>query len=107
MDPLLTNAVGGIKLVINKKDSREVFELLQQFDEDYKRKAVCPKCGSHNIELVPKQTTANMIAAVLSWLFSSYAVSVENIYKCSSCGYESHYFTGTLAKLPAFLNQKV
>src|SRR5664279_2390781 len=90
IDPLLTNAVGGIKLVINKADSQEVFELLQQFDEDYRRKAVCPKCGSHNIELLPKQTTSNMITAVLSWLFSNYAVSVENVYKCSSCGYESN-----------------
>ena len=89
MDPLLTNAVGGIKLVINKEDSREVFELLQQFDAEYRRNAVCPKCGSHNIELVPKQTASNMITAILSWLFSSYAVSAENVYKCSTCGYES------------------
>jgi DNA-directed RNA polymerase subunit RPC12/RpoP len=90
IDPLLTNAVGGIKLVINKEDSQEVFELLQQFDEDYRRNAVCPKCGSHDIELVPKHTTANMITAILSWLFSNYAVSAENVYKCSNCGYESH-----------------
>ena len=90
IDPLLTNAVGGIKLVINKEDSQEVFELLQQFDEDYRRNAVCPKCGSHNIELVPKRTAANMITAILSWLFSDYAVSVENVYKCGNCGYESH-----------------
>ena len=89
IDPILTNAVGGIKLLINKKDSQEVFELLRQFDEDYRRNAVCPKCGSHNIELVPKRTAANMITAIISWLFSDYAVSVENVYKCSSCGYES------------------
>lgn len=89
MDPLLTNAVGGIKLVINKEDSQEVFELLQQFDEEYRRNAVCPKCGSHNIELVPEHTPANMITAILSWIFSSYAVSVENVYKCGNCGYES------------------
>lgn len=90
IDPLLTNAVGGIKLVINKENSQEVFELLQQFDEDYRRNAVCPKCGSHNIDLVPKRTAANMITAILSWLFSDYAVSVENVYKCGNCGYESH-----------------
>jgi predicted nucleic-acid-binding Zn-ribbon protein len=90
IDPLLANAVGGIKLVINKKDSHEVFQLLEQFDTDFRRKAVCPKCGSHNIELVPKHTTANMIAAILSWLFSSYAVSAENVYQCITCGYESN-----------------
>jgi DNA-directed RNA polymerase subunit RPC12/RpoP len=89
MDPLLTNAVGGIKLVINKDDSAEVSTLLQQFDEEYRRNAVCPKCGSHNIDLLPKRSPANMITAIVSWLFSDYAVSVENVYKCAACGYES------------------
>jgi predicted RNA-binding Zn-ribbon protein involved in translation (DUF1610 family) len=89
MDPLLTNAVGGIKLVVKKEDAAEVFELLMQFDKDFQSKAVCPKCGSHNIELVPKRNAANMITAILSWIFSAYAVSAENVYKCSNCGYES------------------
>ena len=89
MDPLLTNAVGGIKLVVRKEDATEVFGLLKQFDKDFQSKAVCPKCGSHDIELVPKRSAANMITAILSWIFSSYAVSAENVYKCSNCGYES------------------
>ncbi|MDQ6903389.1 MAG: DUF2007 domain-containing protein [Bacteroidota bacterium] len=89
MDPLLMNAVGGIKLVVNKNDVEEVLKVLQHFDEQYRRSAVCPKCGSHSIELVPKRNAANMITAVLSWIFSSYAVSAENVYQCSSCGYES------------------
>lgn len=89
MDPILTYAVGGIKLVVKKEDAEEVIKILQQFDEDYMRKAVCPKCGSHKIELVPKRNTANMVTAILSWIFSSYAVSAENVYKCGNCGYES------------------
>jgi DNA-directed RNA polymerase subunit RPC12/RpoP len=100
MDPLLTNAVGGIKLVINKEDSQEVFELLQHFDEDYRRSAVCPKCGSHNIDLVPKRTASNMITAILSWLFSDYAVSAENVYKCGTCGYESQTLPEPLQRDP-------
>lgn len=89
VDPILANAVGGIKLVVNKDDAAEVFELLKHFDEAYRRNAVCPNCGSNNIELVPKRNPANMITAILSWLFSSYAVSAENVYLCSVCGYES------------------
>lgn len=89
MDPLLMNAVGGIKLVVNKNDVEEVLQVLQHFDEQYRRSAVCPRCGSNNIELVPKRTAANMITAILSWVFSNFAVSAENVYQCSSCGYES------------------
>lgn len=90
MDPLLTNAVGGIKLVINKADADEVVALMKHFDEEYRRNAVCPKCGSHDIELVPKRSPANMITAILSWLFSDYAVSAENVYQCGICGFESN-----------------
>ena len=89
MDPILTNAVGGIKLIVNKDDVPEVLEIINHFDEEFRQNAVCPKCGSHNIELVPKKNASNMITAILSWLFSSYAVSAENVYQCSSCGYES------------------
>ena len=46
--------------------------------------------AAHTIlTLVPKRTAANMITAIVSWLFSDYAVSVENVYRCDNCGYES------------------
>jgi hypothetical protein len=89
VDPILSNAVGGIKLVVTKENEEEVRKILQQFDEEYMKSAVCPKCGNHTIELVPKNTTTNMATAILSWLFSNYAVSAENIYQCSTCKYES------------------
>lgn len=89
MDPLLTNAVGGIKLVAKNEHAREIFTLLQQFDEDFRRNAVCPRCGSNNIELMPKRSAANMAAAILSWIFSDYAVSAHNVYQCGVCGFQS------------------
>lgn len=93
VDPILSNAVGGIKLVVRKEDEDAANKLLNEFDEAYRQSAVCPKCGSKTIELVPKQTTANIATAILTWLFGSYAISAKNIYKCSSCGYESENLT--------------
>lgn len=89
IDPILSNAVGGIKLVVKKEDEKEACELLRIFDQEYMRSAVCPKCGNQTIDLVPKKTTANMLTAILTWLFGSYAISAKNVYQCSSCGYES------------------
>lgn len=90
IDPLLSNAIGGIKLVVKKKDAEEAFGLLRSFDEEYRQNISCPKCGSKNILLVPKRSTENYVTAILSWLFSSYAVSAENVYQCSDCNYESN-----------------
>lgn len=89
VDPILTGAVGGIKLIVDKKDESEVLALLAVFDQEFLDQATCPNCGAHQMELVPRRSAPNMITAVLSWLFSSYAVSVENVYKCGNCGYES------------------
>jgi DNA-directed RNA polymerase subunit RPC12/RpoP len=89
VDPILSNAIGGIKLVVIKEQEEEANKLLNEFDEAYRQTAVCPRCGSKSIELVPKQTTANRATAILTWLFGSYAISAKNVYQCSSCKYES------------------
>ncbi|MEO6288876.1 MAG: hypothetical protein ABIO76_03080 [Ginsengibacter sp.] len=102
IDPLLTNAVGGIKLVIKKDDVDEVAMLMHRFDDEYRRSAVCPRCGSHEIDLVPRRTAANMITAILSWLFSDYAVSAENVYKCCTCGFESNFLPEPMQKNISF-----
>jgi predicted RNA-binding Zn-ribbon protein involved in translation (DUF1610 family) len=89
IDPLLSNAIGGIKLIVKKKDELKARKMLQIFDNEYRNKVTCPQCGSHDVLLVPKQSPENFMAAIASWLFSAYAVSAENVYKCSNCGYES------------------
>lgn len=90
IDPLLSNAIGGIKLVVKKRDAEEAFGLLSSFDEEYRQNISCPNCGSKNILLVPKRSTENYVTAILSWLFSSYAVSAQNVYQCSDCGHENN-----------------
>ncbi len=89
VDPILSNAVGGIKLIVIKEQAEKANQLLKEFDEAYRQTAVCPRCGSKSIELVPKQTTANLATTILTWLFGSYAISPKNVYQCAECKYES------------------
>lgn len=89
IDPILSNAIGGIKLAVWAGDETIAENLLQEFEKDYLSSAECPKCFANDILLIPKAGTQNFITAILTWLFSNYAVSTENIYKCQQCGYES------------------
>jgi DNA-directed RNA polymerase subunit RPC12/RpoP len=89
IDPLLSNAIGGIKLVVNKTDEAETRKILLFFDTGYTNSVTCPVCGSHDLILVPRQSAENLITAIASWLLSAYAVSAENVYKCNICKYES------------------
>ena len=89
IDPLLSNAIGGIKLLVRKSEERNVRKLLREMNEEADSKLLCPQCGSHKFILVPKRSTENLLAAIATWLFSAYAVSAENVYQCTDCGYES------------------
>jgi predicted RNA-binding Zn-ribbon protein involved in translation (DUF1610 family) len=89
IDPILSNAIGGIKLAIDTNDAQIAASMLAKFDEEYMKAAVCPTCGKHEIISVPKQGAGNFLTAILTWLFSSYAVAGENVYQCQNCGYES------------------
>ena len=89
IDPFLSNAIGGIKLMVRKKEEDTVRALLKEMNADSDNQLLCPQCGSNKFILVPKRTTENILAAITTWLFSAYAVSAENVYQCSNCGYES------------------
>lgn len=93
VDPILTNAIGGIKLLVRKEDEDAVVGLLHHFDEEYRKSAVCPHCGEHDIVLVPKQSASNIFIAFLTWVFGSYAISAKNVYQCTNCGCESEYLS--------------
>ena len=88
IDPLLSNAIGGIKLVVRKDEMDMALQVVNGFDVQYKNAVLCPNCGSNDIILVPKPGVENIITAISTWLFSSYALSAENVYKCNKCGYQ-------------------
>jgi hypothetical protein len=94
IDPILSNAIGGIKLDVDERDVALATKLLAEFEEEFIRSAVCTQCGKNEINLVHKAGATNTVTAILTWLFASYAVSAENVYQCAGCGYESKTLPG-------------
>ena len=99
MDPILTNAIGGIKLVVKKENAAEVTSILKRYDEEYLNAATCPQCGAHQFSYIAKPGITNFLTAIFTTLFSSYAVATDYVYQCGQCGYESE-------RLPGFGNFK-
>ena len=75
--------------MVRKGEEHNVRKLLREMNAESDSKLLCPQCGSHKFILVPKRNTENLLTAITTWLFSSYAVSAENVYQCTDCGYES------------------
>ena len=88
IDPLLSNAVGGIKLMVLADDFEEAKTLLAGYDKDYRNAVACPKCGSHDVEYIEKTEAKSWKTALLSLFFSSYAATSDHVYHCSDCEFE-------------------
>jgi predicted RNA-binding Zn-ribbon protein involved in translation (DUF1610 family) len=96
MDPILSGAIGGIKLVVKEDNVEDAKMLLQQFDEDYLKSVKCPKCGQAQIAAVSKPGAVNFFTAILTWMFSSYAIAPESVYRCGNCGNETESLPDTI-----------
>jgi hypothetical protein len=89
IDPILTNAVGGIKLMVEKNRSEEAAGILRTIDNEYKKAHPCPKCNSLNIELVSTpRKAANWFSAVMGLFLLNFAPKIDMVYHCFDCGHE-------------------
>ena len=89
IDPILTNAIGGIKLVVRKENAATVKKILDSYDAQYLLAATCPQCGEHAFSYIAKPGVTNFLTAILTTLFASYAVAPNYVYQCGHCGYET------------------
>ncbi len=97
LGPFMSNALGGIKLVVDEVDEVAARNLFSEFDEEYRKSSTCPKCFGHEIDLIPKRETGNVLTALLTWLFSNDSLSPATIYECRRCGYQSENLPENLA----------
>ena len=78
IDPILTNAIGGIKLMVASQQAERAISILRKLENEHKTLHPCPECNSLNIELVSTpRKTANWVSAIFGFLFTSYAIPVE------------------------------
>jgi len=87
--PILTNAVGGIKLFVNKNDLSRARQIFWEIENNRKKTIECPKCKGHNIELVSTpRKAANWFSAILTFFLGDYALAVDKVNHCFDCGNE-------------------
>ncbi|MDR6299565.1 DUF2007 domain-containing protein [Mesonia maritima] len=89
-DPLISNAIGGVKLQVWKEDkilAEEVLANISSFSVDDNGEAlICPNCQSHKIRYY---TTINDFRSFFSFLlclfFVVLPISVSYKYHCENC----------------------
>ncbi len=88
MDPLLSNAIGGIKVKINVKDIERTKEFLAKREEE--NNPPCPNCGSKRImtNFRSFKSTSGIISAITAFLFTIFPPLFKTVNKCLDCNHE-------------------
>ncbi len=89
IDPILSNAIGGIKLMVAESQVERAREILQGIQELQGELNRCPKCGSNNVQLISSPRKAiNWLSSIVTFLMGSYAVAVDKTNHCFDCDHE-------------------
>lgn len=85
INPIWTNAAGGIKLMVAENQFEEAKNLLKEFNREREEQFVCPYCGSGNIaNISSNREPANWLSVLLGLLAFDYAMPVKT-WKCFDC----------------------
>ena len=92
-DPMVSNAIGGVKLFVREEDYKRAIEILSEIStfslDDNGKLLKCTNCGADKVQLI---TTVKDLKSLFSFLFSMIMVVIPfyNLYKykCGECGYE-------------------
>lgn len=89
IDPILTNAVGGIKIMVAATEAQKAWDVLARLKNEQKLALTCPHCGSNNIELVSSPRKAiNWLSAITTFFIGDYAITIDKVQHCFDCGHE-------------------
>ncbi len=89
-DPLVSNAIGGIKLKVYSHDTVKALRVLESVKEysldDKGEEISCPGCGEKKVKVY---TAINSFKSLVSFLFSllttALPINVQHKYRCEVC----------------------
>jgi DNA-directed RNA polymerase subunit RPC12/RpoP len=92
-DPLVSNAIGGIKLKVLAKDEEKAKEILRSINayalNDDGEPIACPNCGKNHIELYSTITNfKSLVSFLIGFITGTLSFSARYQYKCEDCNTE-------------------
>lgn len=92
-DPLVSHAIGGVKLKVLVQDAlkaQHILESIKKYSVDDEGNTInCPKCKSKNIELFSTIKDAkSLFWFIFGVLFSSLPFYTKHKYRCEACNTE-------------------
>ncbi len=88
-NPFLSQAIGGMKLMVHHSQVERAWNLLNNAEEAYLRSIACPICHAHQLKIVVvNRPYQNKLCALASMLLNGKSVEITKMYQCGKCGYD-------------------
>ena len=89
-DPLVSNAIGGVKLKVFAKDAMQAQHILESISkyslDDEGNTIHCPNCNGEKIELFSTiKDFKSFFGFIFGVLFGTLPISAKHKYKCETC----------------------
>jgi DNA-directed RNA polymerase subunit RPC12/RpoP len=90
VDPLVSHAIGGVKLkvpTIQLERAKEVLESIHKYSiDDSGNRITCPNCKSNKVNLVTTvRDKKGFIFFIIAFLYTMFPFFVKSVYKCEDC----------------------
>ncbi|MCR9171062.1 MAG: DUF2007 domain-containing protein [bacterium] len=95
LDPLLSNAIGGVKLKVREEDAQEALKIVKEYEEapytdENDEVIACPNCGStsYYTHFTSMRNAKSIIAFIISlWTFV-FPIYRKQVLRCKECDTE-------------------
>jgi hypothetical protein len=87
INPFLSNAIDGIKLMVYKDQAERALDLVTKFENEYQQSGACPACGSLDVQRTSSISNNNRLITMLGKPVSQ----AEYTFHCDNCGYTFSY----------------
>jgi DNA-directed RNA polymerase subunit RPC12/RpoP len=89
-DPLVSNAIGGVKLKVRKEDEEKALQVLEDISkysvDDEGMKITCPKCAGEKVQLFTSvKSVKSFFFFCLSFLVYVLPMHIKREYHCATC----------------------
>lgn len=89
IDPLLSPALGGMKLMVHHSHAERAWELMDEVEAQYLKNFACPVCHAHALKAVSVHKAYKCrLGALASMLLNGRSVEFKKMYQCQKCGYD-------------------
>ena len=92
IDPLISIAVGGIKVMVKESDVELAREVVKTLDNakyvlENDEIVACPKCSSEHVHKYTSMKSVNgLMVFIVSFILFVYPAYKQYIFKCDECG---------------------